>query len=140
MMTDPKDLKIGMQIAMVPKQAKGNLEHPDVQFGFVTALNENFAFCRYFLPKSDALRTKSHSEGTSYECIVIHEHHLQSIINTYLIGLYPEYASRPELRAAAAAYGIVFDDADPDEHQNDQDMGINSCSDAVEYGKGLLGW
>lgn len=134
-MTDPKDLTIGTQIAMVPSHAKGDLNHPDVQMGFVTALNENFAFCRYFLPKSDALRTKSHSEGTAYECIVIHEHHLQSIINTYLVGLYPEYASRPELRAAAIAYGINFtDDADPDEHERDADMGISSCSDAVECG------
>jgi len=139
-MADPKDLKIGMQVAMVPSHAKGDLNHPDVQMGFVTALNDNFAFCRYFLHKSDELRTHSHSEGTAYECLVIHEHHLQSIINTYLVGLYPEYASRPELRAAATAYGIVFDDADPDEYQDDQDMGMSSCSDAVDFGEELCGW
>jgi len=139
-MTDPKDLKIGTQIAMVPTHAGGNLNHPDVQFGFVTKITDTYAFCRYFFPKSDELRTKSNSEGTPFECIVMHNHHLQSIVYTYLIGLYPQYASLPEFRAAAEAYGIEFNEPDPDEYQNDQDMGINSCSDAVDFGKELLGW
>jgi hypothetical protein len=134
-MTDPKDLKIGMQIAMVPSHAEGNLNHPDVQMGFVTKLTENFAFCRYFLPNSDELRTKSHSEGTSYECIEIYDSRSQDIVYHHLIALYPEQAARPEFRAAARLYGIEFDDYDPsDERERDSDMGINSCSDASEYG------
>jgi hypothetical protein len=136
-MVNPKDLKIGMQIAMVPAHAGGNLEHPDVQFGFVTQITDNFAFCRYFLPKSNELRTKSHSIGTSYQCIEIYESHSQDIVYNHLIALYPECASSPEFRTAARLYGIKFSDSDPDEYEQDADMGINSCSDAVECGKEL---
>jgi hypothetical protein len=77
-------LERGTQIAYVPTSAHGDLNHPDVEFGFVTIdLGANGAFCRYWrkdLPPTrqlysenveDYLRTKDNSELTPRACLVV---------------------------------------------------------------------
>lgn len=66
--------KRGTQIVYAPPHTEGNLQHPDVEYGFVTAdAGEQGVFCRYWakrhLPVSidevdDFLRTKANSELT----------------------------------------------------------------------------
>lgn len=74
------DVQVGTQIAYVPQHAFGKLDHPDVQYGFVTAVADTFAFCRYWrrghendaVPVQERLRTAANSEGTPYDCLVLH--------------------------------------------------------------------
>lgn len=67
------------QIAYVPHHADGDLEHPDVEFGFVTSTRTNdqgrvTVFCRYWSKHSPGkLRTSANSEGADIENIVAHE-------------------------------------------------------------------
>lgn len=78
------------QIAYVPQHAKGDLNHPDVQFGFVTSLHrdgEN-AFCRYWSKYHSGLRTLANSELTPIQHLVL-------------------YASRSSEEVAAAAKQIL---------------------------------
>lgn len=68
-----KPFRRGDQIAYIPSHAEGDLEHPDIQFGFVTSgptrndpndPGSNY-FCRYWLKdKPGELRTKANSELT----------------------------------------------------------------------------
>lgn len=59
-------LKKGMQIAYIPNHADGDVDHPDVEFGFVTSVKGDTVFCRYWRSKdSPELRTKTNSEGAS---------------------------------------------------------------------------
>ena len=69
-MTMPKKFKPGDQIVYVPDHAKKDhqrgLNHPDVEFGFVTSVREDMegAFCRFFLSReSEELRTTANSES-----------------------------------------------------------------------------
>jgi hypothetical protein len=69
-MTDKHDFKPGDQIVYMPDHANNNLNHPDVQIGFVMSMKDDFAFCRYWrgtygkpIPE---LRTKANSEATPY--------------------------------------------------------------------------
>lgn len=64
------DLRIGVQIAKVPDHANGDLEHPDVQFGFVTKVTKEGAFCRYWNKNLTALRTRSGSELTPFKYLM----------------------------------------------------------------------
>lgn len=54
------------QIAYIPRHAKGDINHQDVEFGFITkVLSGGACFCRYFTRGSDTeLRTTSCSELT----------------------------------------------------------------------------
>ena len=68
-------LKVGTQIAYIPTHAKSDLNHPDVQFGFVTAVNEprGYAQCRYWRARGNfVLRTKGNSENTPIGLLVRH--------------------------------------------------------------------
>ena len=80
----PQALKRGTQIAYVPTHAAGiGIQHPDVEFGFVSSLKGDTVFCRYwwkyifwFSPgiteirtynysgRTPVLRTTTNSEGT----------------------------------------------------------------------------
>jgi hypothetical protein len=60
----------GLQVVYIPMHAWAGgtpmLPHPDVEFGFVTSNNEEFAFVRYFHdPWTWELRTTANSEATS---------------------------------------------------------------------------
>ena len=65
------DLQPGTQIAYVPTHANGDLSHPDVEFGFVTSVRGDVAFCRYW-SKGDGLRTTANSEATPISLLVPH--------------------------------------------------------------------
>lgn len=60
----------GEQIAYIPLHADGDIEHPDVEFGFVTSQRGDTVFCRYWRHDLLDLRTKANSEGTPVEMLV----------------------------------------------------------------------
>ena len=64
--------KNGEQIAYVPVHADGDLNHPDVEFGFVTGpAGEDAYFCRYWRKgEPGVLRTRANSESTSADMLV----------------------------------------------------------------------
>ena len=62
----------GKQIIYVPTHAKGNLAHPDVEYGFVTSYRENtdMYFCRFWSKRDPKfLRTTANSESVSGDFI-----------------------------------------------------------------------
>lgn len=69
----PKD-----QIAYIPDHAGDDLDHPDVEFGFVTSVRNDTVFCRYWRRDLSGLRTKANSEGTPIRNLVRHESVLAS--------------------------------------------------------------
>lgn len=65
-------IKPGMQIAYIPNHAEGDINHKDVEVGFVTSITENGAFCRYWSKHNPGeLRTKANSELTPFDCLVV---------------------------------------------------------------------
>lgn len=87
-MSNGEKLVRGTQIAYVPDHAKETgLTHRDVRFGFVTsgpAVDGSY-FCRYWLTRtSPELRTKSCSELTPIENIVIIDSHTVGEVETAL--------------------------------------------------------
>ena len=76
-------LKRGDQIAYVPYHAQirtdahwrtWNPDHPDVEFGFVTGQNDQFAFCRFWAKgQLGTLRTVANSEATLRDCLIKYE-------------------------------------------------------------------
>lgn len=79
-MEKKRDLRRGTQIACVPEHANGDLEHPDVQFGFVTRVSKDGAFCRYWNKNLTSLRTKANSELTPFRYIVKFESKPASVV------------------------------------------------------------
>lgn len=79
-------MRRGTQIAYIPNHADGNINHPDVEFGFVTSESEkyNAHFCRYWRRGTNELRTKSNSELTPDEFLVEHNSVAQFVINELL--------------------------------------------------------
>ena len=67
-------MKLGTQIIYVPSHAKGDKAHPDCEAGFVTSVNGDMAFCRFWrkTPPYD-LRTTSCSESTSVADLVVED-------------------------------------------------------------------
>lgn len=74
-------LSRGKQIVYIPDHAKGDITHPDVDFGFITSWNsreengvrEWTVFCRYYRKHEPGkLRTTANSEATNkrdlYNC------------------------------------------------------------------------
>lgn len=68
------------QIAYIPHHANGNIEHKDVQFGFVTSSRvidgQLQVWCRYWLDLEKypgLLRTKANSERVNAEMLVKHK-------------------------------------------------------------------
>ena len=78
----------GTQIAYVPRHANGNIEHKDVQFGFVTSvasLPRDLIFCRYWSKHSlGKLRTKANSEATSHALLIEYDSVDQAIVDAQL--------------------------------------------------------
>ena len=65
-------MKKGTQIAYVPQHAEGDVNHPDVEFGFVMREVPTAAhFCRYWRKGHlGELRTRANSELTPNEFLV----------------------------------------------------------------------
>jgi len=65
-------MKRGTQIAYVPMHANGDINHPDVELGFVTSMSDHdTAFCRYWSKAHPGeLRTKANSEATPVDMLV----------------------------------------------------------------------
>jgi hypothetical protein len=82
-----KNTSRGTQIAYIPGHASGNIDHKDVQFGFVTSKTENGAFCRYFHSDGKSLRTTANSELTYWRDLILYNHHIPGEIERILDGI-----------------------------------------------------
>jgi RNase P protein component len=71
-----KNVNKGTQIAYIPSHAKGNINHKDVQFGFVTSKTVNGAFCRYWREDGKGLRTTANSELTPWDYLICYASHV----------------------------------------------------------------
>lgn len=81
-------MKRGTQIAYIPNHAKGDINDPDVEFGFVTSIRGDVAFCRYWhRDRPEELRTTANSEATSMDNLVEHNSKLQGLVDQLLRGL-----------------------------------------------------
>ena len=79
------DFKSGEQIAYIPSHADRDINHPDVEFGFVTSVREDTVFCRYWSKYSAGeLRTKANSEGAPEEMVVRHVSRDQTAVDALL--------------------------------------------------------
>lgn len=76
----------GDQVIYIPWHAKGDDDHPDCQYGFVTSdPGEDTVFVRYFSNiHFNELRTKSGSERTPREFLKPFIHHSRRIIEDLL--------------------------------------------------------
>lgn len=86
----------GDQIAYIPDHANGQIDHPDVEFGFIVKENprmENVYVCRYFYYDHDkkqlgVLRTKANGENTNVRNLKIYKFtsyaHILSIWKRYV--------------------------------------------------------
>ena len=78
----------GTQIAYIPNHADGDINHPDVEFGFVTSIRGNVCFCRYWTKGHlGILRTTANSEGTWSGNLVEHVSVDPEIIQPLLLAL-----------------------------------------------------
>jgi hypothetical protein len=81
------ELQRGTQIAYIPQHANGDINHANVEFGFVTSVHkdQDVAFCRYWSQhKPDELRTWANSEATPLENLVPHVSHPQDEVDELL--------------------------------------------------------
>lgn len=77
----------GMQVIYIPDHAEGDENHPDCEFGFVTSVRGDVAFCRYWRKGHPGeLRTVANSEGTPIRNLVAHDSVPQSVIDAWLEG------------------------------------------------------
>jgi len=80
--------KRGDQIIYIPHHAKGNPKHPDIETGFVTSVNEQFVFCRYWSKQYPwQLRTVANSEATSPQDLIKSITTFQTIVDDILKGI-----------------------------------------------------
>jgi len=78
--------KVGDQIAYIPLHANGDLDHWDVEFGFITGFNsEGDPFCRYWRKgEVGILRTTANSECTPIDMVVVHYSVPQSKVDDFI--------------------------------------------------------
>jgi hypothetical protein len=72
------------QVAYIPTHAMGDVNHPDVEFGFVVskAKAPHCYYVRYWSKYSPGeLRTKANSEITPEENLIAHKSHTESQVN-----------------------------------------------------------
>lgn len=75
----------GTQIVYVPTHANGDTQHPDAEPGFVTSMNGDVAFCRYWSKSNpDQLRTTVNSEATPVDTLVVADTRPQAVVDTLL--------------------------------------------------------
>ena len=81
-------MRPGTQIAYIPYHAKGDVKHPDVEFGFVVSEQGNCHFCRYWRRGHlGELRTLANSELTPSACLVEHTSVPQGLVDVLLKGI-----------------------------------------------------
>lgn len=83
-------MKTGTQISYIPNHANGDIAHPDVEFGFVTAQSRtgHNHFCRYWRKGYPGeLRTTANSEMTPDANLSIWDSVSQEIVDELLIRL-----------------------------------------------------
>ena len=91
------NLKQGTQIIYVPNHADSP-DHPDSELGFVTSINKQGAFCRYWSKlDSDYLRTMSCSEHTPFDRLIVKDTRPQTVVDD----LVEEMKSNPD------KYGVM---------------------------------
>jgi hypothetical protein len=84
-MTISDNIKPGLQVAYIPRHAKGSINHPDVEFGFVLTPVSHGVFCRFWYRDfTKGLRTTANSELVDYELLEPHISHPQSEVD-YII-------------------------------------------------------
>jgi hypothetical protein len=89
-------LKRGTQIAYIPMHCNDDLFHPDVEYGFVTSVRDDVAFCRYWSKfTSGHLRTQANSEATPIDMIVICQTRPQFVIENWLRQIDEQTAPTP---------------------------------------------
>lgn len=78
-------MKPGTQIAYIPPHADGDINHPDVEFGFVTGQSRLGYFCRYWSKIYPVqLRTRANSELTPGHCLIEYISRPQLVVDRYL--------------------------------------------------------
>ena len=80
----PLELKRGTQIIYIPTHANGDKHHPDVEYGFVTSILGDCAFCRYWSRHHGGLRTVANSELTPVANLVPWNRQNQAVIDSWL--------------------------------------------------------
>ena len=87
-----KKLAIGMQIAYIPHHANGDINHRDVEFGFITGYNSHKdPFCRYYhKDRPGVLRTTANSECTPRAMVVPSRTTTQTFVDDFLRVHYPD--------------------------------------------------
>ena len=81
------NFKRGDQIIYIPDHAHGP-DHPAVEEGFVTSVNDQVVFCRYWNRiYHHTLRTLTNSEATSPDDLVLTNTRNQNVIDNILKGL-----------------------------------------------------
>lgn len=83
--TIPTDVPIGTQIAYIPNHANKNIEHADVEFGFIMrkSVTGRAYFCRFWLkqePYTNLLRTNANSESVDIRNLYLYDSHDQQRI------------------------------------------------------------
>ena len=89
LMVKRNGLKRGSQVAYIPHHAHGNIDHEDVEYGFVTSVKKllGIAYVRYFWKQyPDQLRNTTNSEGTLISDLYPIDHRSQEVIDKLLEG------------------------------------------------------
>jgi len=79
---------MGVQIAHIPPKAKGDITHPDVEYGFITNIAIDIGVCwvRYWLPPTylepgePIFDIKPHSEMTPLREIVLFQYVPEKVV------------------------------------------------------------
>lgn len=78
----------GRQVVYVPNHAKGDLNHPDCEAGFVTWVTDPYVQCRYWSKVDPSLlRITTCSKGMLVQNLVIKDTHPQEDVNALLAEL-----------------------------------------------------
>jgi len=82
-------MKSGTQIAYIPLHAEGDINHPDVEFGFVVSERGDAHFCRYWRRGHPGeLRTVANSELTPTDNLVEYKSVSQDVVDNLKRYLY----------------------------------------------------
>ena len=80
-------MKPGTQIAYIPLHAEGDINHPDVEFGFVVSKRGDAHFCRYWRRGHlGELRTVANSELTPTNNLVEYKSVSQDVVDNLVLG------------------------------------------------------
>ena len=80
-------MKPGTQIAYIPLHAENDINHPDVEFGFVVSERGDAHFCRYWRRGHPGeLRTVANSELTPTNNLVEYKSVSQDVVDNLVLG------------------------------------------------------